>query len=107
EGSAIMQQRVIVHELDVAGAKFHVHVESWIVGVRIETIKRLDLPGRERGNVWKASRAFDVLPLIDDRQQIGVPVEDGDAKIRFRALRNLPAPVGFDWRKERCEEIRA
>src|SRR5215213_2455518 len=97
ECSAIVQDGVVVHELNVAPFEFHHQVQPWIVCQFIQKIERLDLQRAEWRHLMKAPRRLDVLSLIDRRNQSVVIVEDGNVEIRFAAFGNFTTPVGFDW----------
>ena len=43
---AIVQLRMIIDELHVAGPQLHGKMQFWIVGQRIEQIQRFHVPGR-------------------------------------------------------------
>src|ERR1041385_3532128 len=65
ERSAIVQDRVVVHELNVAGFQFHYQVELGIVGQFVEKIECLDLKRGEWRDAPKAPRRLDVLSLVN------------------------------------------
>src|SRR4030095_1093009 len=91
-----VQDRVVVNQLYVARTKLHMHIQSRVVCQRVEHIHRLDLTGGEWRNIRRTARRFDVLPLIDRREQSIVPAEDRDEEVRFLSGVHFSAPVSFD-----------
>src|ERR1041385_4361860 len=67
ERGAIVQDRVVVHELNVAGFEFHHQVELGIVGQFVEQIECLELKRGEWCDTRKAPRRLDVLALVNRR----------------------------------------
>ena len=72
------------------------HIQRRVVCQRVEHIHRLDLTGGEWRNIRQPARRFDVLPLIDRREQFIAPVEDRDEEVRFLSGVHFSAPVSFD-----------
>ena len=86
-----MQQRVIVDELNVAGTKFHVQMQRRVIGQRVEQIQRLNLLRGQGWHIRKAARRFDVLALLNGREQVSVPIENRDAKVGQLSGRDFAA----------------
>ena len=45
EGGSIVEERLVVHELNVAGAQFHSQMQGRVVRKLVEQVERLDLLG--------------------------------------------------------------
>ena len=56
EGRAVVQNRVIVHELNIAGFEFHHQVELRVICQFVEEIERFDLQRAEWFDTGKAPR---------------------------------------------------
>ena len=91
-----MQQRVIVDELNVAGTKFHVQMQRRVIGQRVEQIQRLNLLRGQGWHIRKAARRFDVLALLNGREQVSVPIENRDAKVGQLSGRDFAARATTD-----------
>ena len=59
----VVQQRVIMHKLNIAGSQFHFKMQRGVIGKGIEAIQRGCLFGSQRCNVRKASCGFDVTAI--------------------------------------------
>src|SRR2546425_3998011 len=76
EGGSIVQDRVIVHKLNIAGLKLHRQVQRRVIREFVQQIQCLDLKRAKRPDLREAARGLDVLPLVDRRKRVSVPVED-------------------------------
>src|SRR5262249_61539709 len=96
ESRAVVQDRVVVDQLYVARTKLHLYIQRRVVGQRVEHIQRLDLSGGESRNIRRPARRFDVLPLIDRREQSLMPVEDRDGGVWVLSGVHFSSPGRFD-----------
>ena len=104
--SPIMENGVIVHELHVTGMKFHPEVQLRVVRYFVKQIERLQLGPAQLANPRKAARGFYILPLVNSRKQVPMPVEDRNREIRFLACRNFTASICFDCGEQDPEQVR-
>ena len=77
-----------------------------VVGIGIEQIERFHVPGRQPHGRRKTLRAVYVLALVENGEKTFVPTEYRDFDERFRALRNLAAPVRGYGVKQQGEQVR-
>jgi len=89
-----MQQAMVVHELHVTNLKIHPEMHVRIVGDVIKQIERGRHLVVQRCHVVEALRRIDVLPLIDHREHLVVPVEDRNLKVRLLAWWDFAPSIG-------------
>ncbi len=94
EGRAVVQQRVVVNELHVAGLQRHREMQRRVVAQRVEQVQRFDLQLARGRRIGEALRRIDVLALVDRRQPAVEPAEHRDLEIRLRTRRHFAASVG-------------
>src|SRR6266404_1880387 len=106
EGGAIVKDGVIVNDLNIARLKLHVQMKIGVIRQGIKKIKRLDLYRGQPGDVCKPTRRFNVLPLINRRQESLVPGENRNLEVRLLSIHRFTAPVRLDRVKQNSQEIR-
>src|SRR5580693_48888 len=105
EAGAVVQHRVVVHELHVARLELHEHVQLGIVGQRIEQVERLDMGGRQARGVGEALGGVDVLALVDRGEEALVPAERRNLEIGLLAFRHLAASVGGHRLEQELQQV--
>ena len=103
---ARMQDRVVAHELHVAGHKRHVQAQRAVVAQGIHQVERFDLQGCQARYLRKALRRFDVGAVIADEHAALVPVETRGHVIRLLAGRLLAAPIDAKRIAQRPRQVR-
>ena len=134
EGVAVVQERVVMHKLDVPRLELHaalqgacggaegrsrvpptsqrtprvrLHLHGRVVGQGVPEVEGLDVRRGEARRTGEALRRVDVLALVDRREAAVVEGEDGDGKERRCALGHLAAPVRRDRPQQRGQEVGA
>src|SRR5216684_1843864 len=106
ERGSIVENRVVVHKLYIAGLELHRQIQVRIVRQFVEQIQSFNLKGTERCDSRKAAGRLDILSLIDCGKQTLVPVENRNGEVGFAGFRNFTTSIRFNRGEQNPEEIR-